>query len=136
MSFGLGNAAALKVTAVGGTAMTDISAYLTSIDPSFDSATAQVTTLGDADHEYLASIKDATLSCEGIYDPTPDAILFALRAGTAAPTRYFPQGTASGKIYFDGSAILTQYTPPANLEEAVTFSAQFQFSGALTRGTV
>lgn len=136
MSYGIGKDAALKVTAVGGTAMTDISAYLTSIDPSFDSDTAEVTTMGDSDREYLGSLKDASLSCEGIWDPTPDALLYALRAGTAAPTRYFPQGTASGKIYFDGNAILTQYTPPANLEEAVTFSAQFQFSGALTRGTV
>lgn len=137
MAYGVGKDSALQVTAVGGADRgTNLTAYLTSIQPSFPVATAQVTTMGDSDHEYLASIRDATLSCEGIYDPTPDAVLFALRGGTAAPIRYFPQGTATGKIYFDGSAILTSYEPPSNLDEAVTFAAEFQFTGAVTRGTV
>lgn len=137
MAYGIGKSAALKVTAAAGTDLgTELTAYLTSIQPSFPVGTAQVTTMGDSDHEYLASIRDATLSCEGIYDPTPDAVLFGLRGGTAAPIRYFPQGTASGKIYFDGNAILTSYEPPANLDEAVTFAAEFQFTGAVTRGTV
>lgn len=136
MAYGAGKDSALKITAAGGADLgTNITAYLTSIDPSFSVDTAEVSTMGDSWREYIATLKDATLACEGIWDPTPGTVFFNLLGGTAAPIRYFPQGTASGKLYFDGSAILTEYTPPSDLEEAVTFSATFQFSGGVTYGT-
>ncbi len=135
MAAGIGKDAAFKIT-VATNLDQNIQAYLTQVSPSFPVDTAETTTMGDSDREFLSSLKSSTIGIEGIYDPTVDGYLFGLRGGTAAPVRYFPQGTASGKIYFEVNAILASYEAPANLDEAVTFSAEFQGSGAVTRGTV
>ncbi len=60
-------------------------------------------------------------------------LLFALGTATATSTwEYHPQGTASGKQKMSGECLLTSYSEPSSLDEAVTFSAEFQNSTAIT----
>lgn len=126
-----------KVTSIPGT-LTDISAYLTSVTgPTIDGQTAEVSTLGDAFKEFIRTQTDpGPISVEGIHDPAVGTMLFAL--GTAAATAFelYPQGSASGKQKISGSALLTSYETGGGIDDAVTFSAEFQVTGVPTMGTV
>src|SRR5262245_5679161 len=94
-----------------------------------------VTTLGNTERQFILGFKSAELSGEGVWDPSADVVLFSQRGGTASPIRYSPQGTASGKIYYSGTAILKDYSPPTDVEAAVTFSFEYRITNGLTRGT-
>ena len=136
MAYGHGKDAALSVTGVGhANNSTYITAYLTSVDWSQSGDTAEVSTLGDAAKEYIAGMTDATASLEGVFDPAAGTLLATLVGGTAAPFAYYPQGTASGKTKFSGSWICTGYSNPSSRDDAVTFGAEFQVTGAVTIGT-
>lgn len=133
MAFGPGKDAVLKIGNVSGT-LTDISAYLTSATaPSLDAATAEVTTLGNAYRAFIRTVVDpGTVSVEGIYDPFIGTLLFNLGTATERAFEYHPQGTATGKQKFTGSALLSSFEIPSGFEDAVTFSGEFQLTGAVT----
>lgn len=136
MAYGHGKDAALSVTgAAHADNSTYITGYITSIDFSMSGDTAEVSTLGDSSKEYIAGMKDATASLEGIFDPAAGTLLANLVAGTAAPFAYYPQGTASGKTKYSGSWICTGYSNPSSRDDAVTYGAEFQVTGAITIGT-
>lgn len=136
MSFGPGKDAVFKITNATG-ALTDVSAYLTSCTmPSIDAQTAEVSTLGDAYKEFIRTQVDpGKLSIEGIFDPFMGTLLFNLGTATEKAFEYHPQGTASGKQKFSGSAFLTSFEPGGGIDDAITFSAEFQVTGAITVGT-
>jgi predicted secreted protein len=137
MAFGAGTASVFKITQ-GGSAQFgfDLSPYITSVDADWPVDEIDVTTLGQNYKQFLAGFQDATFTIEGIWDPTADAVMFNLRGGTAGPWRYYPQGTASTKVYYQGTAVVTNYSPPTDVNEAVTFTLELHNSGALTRNTV
>lgn len=137
MAYAHGKDAVFKVQDSGGTTR-DLSAYLTSItyDPNAD--VAEVSTLGDSSKEYLAGLKDATITIEGKYDPAangPDDVLNGILGGASRTFEFHPQGTATGKPKYTGSLICTGYSVNSPLEDASTFTATFQVTGAVTRGT-
>lgn len=130
-----GKAAAIWVTDSGGTSR-DLTSYArnTTLPRSVD--TAEASTFGDDDKVYVSGLRDATLSMEGIHDITVDGYLTGLLGGTPRAWKFFPEGSATGNVYFEGSALLTSYEPNADLGDVVGWSAEFQCSGAITRGTV
>jgi predicted secreted protein len=132
-----GKGAYLSVTGVGhADNSTALAPYLTSIDfGDVEGDVAEITTMGDSWREFIAGLKNATCSVEGIHDTVPGTLLPTLVAGTAAPFRYGPAGTANGAPKLTGSWICTGYSAPADLNDAVTFGASFQVSGAITIGT-
>lgn len=135
MASGHGKDFAFKVDNENGT-LTELTAYLTSCSFTRNGETADVTTMGDASREFIRGLMDATVDIEGIWDPTPDNLLVnVVDAGTLS-IEVYPQGTASGKVKYTGDALCTSYNIPGNLDGAVTFSASFQWSGAVTAGTV
>jgi hypothetical protein len=97
-----------------------------------------VTTFGNRDKLFLATLRHATIAVEGIYATTPDAILagilntsqaFALYPGTTAPV--------AGKYSkYTGTAICTKYEIVSDVSAAVVFTADFQLSGLITRSTL
>lgn len=135
MSYGASKDAALKIANVTGT-LTDITAYLTSVDFSQSGNVIDTTTFGDAWKEYIRGQADLTFSVEGIYDPLMGTILFNLGTAGAGAWEYYPQGTASGKQRYGGSALMTAYSAPASLDEAVTFAAEFQVTAGGTVAAV
>ena len=135
MAYGASMDAALKIDSVLG-ALTDVTAYLTSVDFKQSGNTIQTTTFGDSWQEYMRGQADLTFSIEGIFDPVMGTLLFNLGTASAGAWNYYPQGTASGKQVYGGSALLTSYSAPGSLDEAVTFAAEFQATGGGTVGTV
>lgn len=133
MAFVHGKTADFRVDNSGGS-LTDISTYCDSVDFPMTADTAEVTTFGDASKEYIAGLKDATISVSGSWDATADAVLAAI-VGLSGSFQYGPAGTTGGNIKYTGEAICTSYTVNAPVGDKVTFSAEFQVTGAVTRGT-
>jgi hypothetical protein len=69
-----------------------------------------------------------------------DAVMEGIKGGGAAGTIissyvFGPEGTASGKVKYTGSCILTNYTKNVPVGGIVTFSADFQCTGDETKTT-
>lgn len=135
MAFTHGKSAVFKLDNSAGT-LTDISAYITSVtfDPGAD--VAETTTLGDSSKEYLAGLKDATLTIEGKFDPSADVVIFAaLGTATTRTFEYGPEGGTTGKIKYSGETIGTAYSVSSGLDDASTFTATLQVTAGVTSGT-
>lgn len=119
----------------------DLSAYCDSVDFPQTLETAEVTTFGDNAKEYIVGLADSTLSVSGSWDPTLDAhmsgVLAAMAAGTqtTATFEYGPEGSAATKVKYTGECIITSYSGASAVADKVTFSAEFQVTGAVTRTT-
>ena len=135
MAFTHGKDSVFKLDNSGGS-LTDISAYINSVDFPETADVAETTVLGNGNKTYIVGLKDATLSIAGLWDSTIDGILGAV-VGQAATLsfEYSPEGTGSGKIKYTGEAILTSYAQSSPVGDVVGYSADFQVSGAVTRGT-
>ncbi len=135
MAFTHGSKAIFKLDDANGT-LTDISAYITRVSIPRNADTVEVTTLGYTDKGYIAGLKDATISIEGIFDPAVDVILdAALGASATKSFEYGPQGSGVGSLNYTGECICTSYEPETGIDGAGTFSAELQVSGIITRGT-
>ena len=97
---------------------------------------AETSTLGDSSKSYIVGMKDSTLSIAGLWDSTLDGILGAVVGQSATLSfEYSPAGTGSGEIKYTGECILTGYSQNSPVGDVVSFSADFQVSGDVTRGT-
>jgi predicted secreted protein len=116
----------------------DVSTYLDSagLDKSLD--TAEVSTFGMDDKEYIAGLRDATFSLEGKWDATIDGLMADVEteietAGVVA-FEYGPAGNGNGLVKYSGNAIMTAYNIQGGVNGEITFSASFQVTGGVTRG--
>lgn len=134
MAFGAGTAAKLFVSQTTNLDF-DLSPYITKVDLKMAVDEIETTTLGNTERQYITGFKSASISGEGVWDPTADNVLFGQRGGTASQVRYSPQGTATGKIYYLGTAVQTDYSPPTDVQNAVTFTFEYRITNGLTRGT-
>lgn len=135
MAFGHGSKAVFKITDAGGT-LRDISAWLTSVAENFTADVAEITALGSLAKAYIAGLVDGTIDAEGKYDPTPDGYLAGILGfANARAFEYHPQGTAGGTPKYTGSCFLTSYNPVHPVDDAGSFTASFQVTGAVTRGS-
>lgn len=135
MAFVHGKDSVFKLDNSGGS-LTDISAYVNSVDFPETADVAETTTLGDGSKTYIVGLKDSTLSVAGLWDATADAIFGAVVGQSATLSfEYSPEGTATGKVKYTGEAILTSYAQNSPVGDVVSYSADFQVSGAVTRGT-
>jgi hypothetical protein len=135
MAFRAGRNAAVTF---GGTALT---AYVDSMEVSFENDTAETTTFGNVGKTYIQTLTGLTLSISGHWDPTtstgPDALLSAIMAaGTAVPVVAYPGGTASGQVSYSFSGIVTSYSPSSEVGDDVKFSAEVLASGTATRASI
>ena len=133
MAFVHGKTAEFQIDNSGGS-LTDISAYCDNVDFPLTADTAEVTTFGDASKEYIGGLKDATISISGSWDATADGVLAGI-VGLAGSFQYGPAGTTGGNIKYTGECICTSYNVTAPVGDKVSFSAEFQVTGDVTRGT-
>lgn len=113
----------------------DLSAYLTSAGLPRSADTAEVSTLGVTSKAYIPGLKDGTIPIEGPYDATVDGYLAGI-LGMSRTFTYDPQGTTpTGTPHYSGSAILTSYEASTPVDDAGTFTAEFQITGDVTRTT-
>lgn len=137
MPFRHGKNAVFKVDNAGGT-LTDISAYLTDVSLPRSIETAETTTFGvtGGSKTYVTGLNDSTLSVSGKFDSVVDAHLVGILGQDATVSfEYGPAGSTSTFIKFTGECIMTKYDLSSPVGDVVTFSADFQITGAVTRGT-
>ena len=96
--------------------------------------TTETTAFGSSNKSYIVGLKDTTISVSGIWDATVDGYI----SGTEPASRSFifgPAGSTSGNVKYTGEAIMTNYSQSNPVGDVVTFTADFQVTGAVTRTT-
>jgi len=128
-----GKSTHFEVDDTGGTPR-DISDTLTSVDFPETIDTAETTAFGSTSKSYIVGLRDATLSVSGIWDATVDGYFI----GTEPASRTFiygPAGDTGGNVKYTGEAILTSFSISNPVGDVVTYSADFQVTGDVTRTT-
>jgi hypothetical protein len=136
MAFTHGKGAVFKIDNAAGT-LQILTTYVDSIE--FDNSvdTAESTTMGAEAKTYLSGQSDATLSITGKFDGTattgPHVILSGLVGlETTSSFEIGPEGTTAGKQKILGECFLTDYKASMPVGDVVSFSADFQVTGAVT----
>ena len=117
-----------------GGSVRDISDTLNSVDFPETIDTAETTAFGATSKSYIVGLRDATISVSGLWDATVDGYFI----GTEPATRSFvfgPAGNTSGYVKYSGECILTSYSVSSPVADVDTYSADFQVTANVTRGT-
>ena len=116
--------------------LTDISNTLTDVSFPQSVDTAETSAFGSSAKSYVVGLTDSTLSISGNFDATVDAHLAAVLGQAASLSfEYGPEGSTAGFVKYTGEALLTSYEKSGAIGDVVTYSAEFQVTGAITRGT-
>lgn len=135
MAFKHGKNAVFKVDNSGGT-LTDISAYLNEISHPRSVETGETTSFGNSAKTYIVGLSDSTISISGTWDATVDAHLAGILGQDASLSyEYGPEGSGTGAIKYTGECYCTSFEVSSPVADVVTFSAEFQVTGTVTRGT-
>ena len=98
--------------------------------------TVETTSFGSSYRTYVVGFQNATISIEGTWDATVDAHLAGILGQDATVSfEYGPEGSTSTYVKYTGEAYVTSYETSGAVGEVVTFSAELQVSGAITRGS-
>jgi len=134
-TFRHGKSTVFKVDNSGGT-LTDISNTLTDVSFPQSVDTAETSAFGTSAKTYVVGLTDATISISGMFDATVDAHLNGILGQAATVSfEYGPEGSTSSNVKYTGEAILTSYEKSGAIGDMVSYSAELQVSGAVTRGT-
>ena len=135
MSFGHGKSAVFKLDDSGGT-LRDLSSYINEASMPREIETAETTTFGSSAKSYITGLTDATISISGLFHATADGYLAGVVGQSATLSfEYGPLGSTGGMVKYSGECILTSYEVSSPVGDVVTFSADLQVTGAITRGT-
>jgi len=133
-TFRHGKSTVFKVDNNAGT-LTDISNTLTDVSFPQSVDTAETSAFGASAKSYVVGLTDATLSVSGNYDATVDAHLAAIVGkADSVSFEYGPEGSTATFVKYTGEALLTSYEKSGAIGDVVTYSAEFQVTGAITRG--
>jgi predicted secreted protein len=134
-TFRHGKSTVFKVDNAAGT-LTDISNTLTDVSFPQSVETAETTSFGSSAKTYIVGLSDSTVSVSGNFDATVDTHLAAILGQAATVSfEYGPEGSTNGQVKYTGEAILTSYEKSGAVGDVVTYSAELQVTGAVTRGT-
>lgn len=133
-TFQHGKSTVFKVDDSGAT-VRDISTAVSSVTWPREVDATETTAFGSNQRTYIVGLANSTVSVEGYFDATFDGYLSGIVGGAAGTIEYGPQGSTAGNIKYTGEGILTSYELSSGVGDAVTFSAEFQITGAVTRGT-
>ena len=134
-TFRHGKSTVFKVDNAGGS-LTDISNTLTDVGFPQTVDTAETSTFGSSAKSYVVGLSDSSLSVSGNFDATVDAHLAGVLGQAASLSfEYGPEGSTAGYVKYTGEAYLTSYEKSGAIGDVVSYSAEFQVTGAITRGT-
>lgn len=95
---------------------------------------AEVTALGNNSKAFIAGLKDATVSISGSWDVTSttgnDVVLSGIIGGSAGTISFSPDG---GTTTYSAEALCTSYDITSPVADKVSFSADFQVTGDVSR---
>jgi hypothetical protein len=132
-TFAHGKSTDFAIDDTGGTSR-NISDTLTDVSFPQTIDTAETTAFGSSNKSYIVGLKDTTISVSGIWDATVDGYL----SGTEPASRSFifgPAGSTGGNVKYTGEAIMTNYSQSNPVGDVVSFTADFQVTGSVTRGS-
>ena len=119
-----------------GSSLTDISNTLTDVGFPQTVDTAETSTFGSSAKSYVVGLTDSSLSISGNFDATVDAHLAGILGQSASVSfEYGPEGSTAGFVKYTGEALMTSYEKSGAIGDVVSYSAEFQVTGAITRGT-
>jgi hypothetical protein len=134
-TFRHGKSTVFKVDNAAGT-LTNISDTLTDVSFPQSVDTAETSTFGSSAKSYVVGLTDSTLSVAGNFDATVDTHLAGVLGQAASLSfEYGPEGSTNGFVKYTGECILTSYEKSGAIGDVVSYSAEFQVTGAITRGT-
>jgi hypothetical protein len=134
-TFRHGKSTVFKVDNSGGS-LTDISNTLTDVGFPQTVDTAETSTFGSSAKSYVVGLTDSSLSISGNFDATVDAHLAGILGQSASVSfEYGPEGSTAGFVKYTGEALMTSYEKSGAIGDVVSYSAEFQVTGAITRGT-
>jgi hypothetical protein len=134
-TFRHGKSTVFKVDNAGGS-LTDISNTLTDVSFPQTVDTAETSTFGSSAKSYVVGLTDSSLSISGNFDATVDAHLAGVLGQAASLSfEYGPEGSTAGFVKYTGEALMTSYEKSGAIGDVVSYSAEFQVTGAITRGT-
>lgn len=141
MAFLHGKKALFKIDNSGGT-LVDISAYCESVDLSRDIDTAETSTFGATSKTYVVGLIDGKISVSGKFDSagasTVDSVLAATLGQDASLTFEYQASNAAASSTnpkYTGECYITSYKVSSPVNDVVSFSAEFQITGTVTRAT-
>jgi hypothetical protein len=143
MAFLHGKSASFEIDVTGGTSYsTTLSAYCDDVSISRSFETGETTTFGSSAKSYIMGLSDATISVSGKFDAngatSVDGLLGpVLGSSTLIGFRYKVSSAATSATNpaYTGNALLTSYDISSSVADVITFSAEFQVTGAVTRAT-
>lgn len=140
MAQGHGKDSDVRIADSGGTSR-NLTSFTNQIDTSWDAAANESTTMGNSAVRRVRGLADNSFTLGGVFDnngtASPDAWLKGLQEyGSAVAFVIFPNGSASGRPYDSGSALLTSYSKSMPVDNVVTWQASFACDGSVARGTV
>ena len=133
-TFTHGKNAVLKVADSGAT-LRDISSVLNKTGLKRSAETAETSALGASSKSYIAGLKDATISLDGMADTTTSGYLDGI-LGVVTTWEFYPAGTTAGNVKYSGSGILTSLETGAEVGGVVSVTGELQVTGDVTRATV
>jgi hypothetical protein len=125
MAFAHGKGTVISVDNPAGS-LVNISAFTDTVDFPQTVDTAETTAFGSAAKSYIIGLTDATISMSGKWDAALEAVMVGtpvIRTVTFVPVA----GTS-----YSVEAILTSYTTSNPVADVVTWSADFQCTGAIS----
>lgn len=141
MGFIHGKSSFFSIDNAAGTPV-DVSAFLDEVSLSRDIETAETTTFGNNSKTYITGLTDATVSISGKFDATGastiDPVLSGILGQAATVSWLYRVSSAVvgvGNPQYQGEGIVTSYEVSGSVGDAVTFSAEIQVTGAITRAT-
>ena len=115
---------------VGTDAVAEIKSY--SVEETMD--TIEVTTMGDSFRDYQTSLTSFSGSLDVFWDEE-DTAQIALSVGSEVTLKFYPEGTATGAKYYEGTAIVTGLSISASFDGMVEASISVQGKSDLALST-
>lgn len=131
MPFSFGNIATFSL---GGN---DISQYVTSVTISLERDITDISPIGGSAISKLVGPYGGTLSVEGGYDATVDAILSAMMLAATPASQAFvyrPAGSGGGTRTLSGNCYVASYEIDTPGDDTATWSMELAIVGAVTDG--
>ena len=135
MAFSHGKSAQMFIDDVGGSER-NFSTYINDTGLTRELDTADTSALGDTHRQFITGLVDGSFDLSGHYDPTVEGYINGLIAASQATQfKYFPAGSASGKTYYDGTAVCTSFNITTGIDDAASFTSAWKVSNRPTFGT-
>jgi hypothetical protein len=98
--------------------------------------TVEDSTMGDGYRSFKTTLKSWSGSVDVFWDELDTTGQGALVPGSEVNIRFYPEGTATGDIYYTGQAIVTGKTITGSFDGMVESTITVQGTGALTSAAV